>query len=184
MRAPLLITLFGLLGCTPEKAEDAAPAEDSGADTALGEAGASYPEDTGAEGVAAFLADLRYRGGLWSPESAAPREETSPSSPHDRVQVWLNDVVRTSQDAGNGEFEGTAHFTGSMAAKEMVDDDDAVVGIAVMLKLSGDADQWVYYCDGPEGRCGVEGPTTPYYGIEWEAECHYCHGGLIFNGLL
>jgi len=183
MKAALPGILILMAACAGDKDSDG----DSGAtpttEEAVGEAGASYPEDTSAEGIRAFLEEARYQGERWASETDAPREESSPSSPHDRVRVWLNDVVKASQAAGNGQFEGTAHETWSMAVKEMVDDEDAVEGLAVMIKIDGDEDAWIYYCDGPEARCGVEGPTTPYYEVAWDAECNYCHGGLIFNGL-
>lgn len=174
-------TLLLLTGCAAEKPP--AAAEDTDAVAAVGAAGESYPEDTSAAGIDAFLAAALYRGERWTPETDAPREESSPSSPHDRVRVWLNDVVLASQAAGNGQFEGTAHDPWSMAVKELADEADATEGLAVMLKLPGDEDLWIYYCDGPEHRCGVAGPTDPYYAVGLDAECSFCHGGLIFNGL-
>jgi len=141
----------------------------------------SYPTDASAEGIAAFLDASLYREPPWIAETDAPREQDSASSPHDRVRVWGNEVLVASQAAGNGALGGSAHAAGSMSVKEIVEDDDSLLGLAVMLKIEGDADAWSYYCDGPETRCGVREPADPYYAVGWEAECAYCHGGLIFN---
>lgn len=143
----------------------------------------SWPADSSAAGIAAFLDAGTWREAPWVAETDAPREPTSQVSPHDRVQVWLNDVLVESQEAGNGAFGGSAHPVGSMAIKEMFDEADAPDGVAVMLKLEGDAAEWVYYCDGPDLRCGVSPPTDPSWGVGSASECSFCHGGLVFNTL-
>ena len=152
--------------------------DDGPKDGDTGPAGAgSYPTDSSADGIAAYLASGAYREAPWISETDTPRERTSDVSPHGRVQVWGNDVLVASQQAGNGELGGTPHDVGSMAVKEMVDDADALVGVAVMLKLDSD---WVYYCEGPADRCGVTG-STPVWGTGLDTECGFCHGGIIFN---
>jgi hypothetical protein len=156
----LIATLIGSLGCAE------AP---------------SYPTDSSQAGIEAFLADERYRQPPWTAQTDTPRESIWEVSPHDRVQLWLNEIVLDSQAAGNGGFLGTPHTTGSMAVKELVDDDDAVVGMAVMLKLDGVAASWVYYCDGEPDRCGFTEGSPPHYGVAYDSECYYCHGGEIFN---
>jgi hypothetical protein len=102
-------------------------------------------------------------------------------SPHGRVRVWLNDTVVASQQAGNGEFGGTAHTAGSMAVKEFYDDADTRVGRAAMLKVPGSAFNWVFYCDSSEqARCGIEEPL-PFYGDMDAQGCNGCHGGLVYT---
>lgn len=142
----------------------------------------NFPSAVSASTLAAYVAAETYRGSGWTPSTDAPRDRTSTSSPHGWVRVWLNDEVLASAKAGNGEFHGSAHHTGSMAVKEMYDGDE-VIGVAVMLKLAGDAAEWAYWCDGPESRCGIAPPTDPFYGLAADAECAFCHGGLVFDVL-
>lgn len=159
-----------LLGCGQ-------PATDTDTDTP-----GNYPQTPSEAAISAFIADGAHRGDGWSADTEAPRERNSDVSPHGRVQVWLNDELVASAAAGNGAYGGTAHDAGSMAVKELYDEADVLLGAAVMLKLEGDAYEWAYWCDGPEDRCGVTtAPTDPYYGVARDAECSFCHGGLIFN---
>jgi hypothetical protein len=159
MRALLL-----LAGCggAPDTGDTAAPP--------------TWPEDSSAAGIVAFLEAESWRAPPWLSETDAPRDAITQFSPHGRVQVFLNDVLVASLEEGNGGYEGTPHRTGSMAIKRMVDADDREVGMAAMLKLDGDDQQWVYWCDAPSDRC--EGP---YYGVAYGSECVFCHGGQVFN---
>ncbi len=141
----------------------------------------SFPIDAALAVIAAFVDAGSYLLDPWTAETAAPRERNSDVSPHDRVQVWFNDVVIASSEAGNGEFQGTAHDAGSMVVKEMVDEADALLGVAVMLKLEGGVTEWAYYCDGPQELCGVQVPAEPFYGVGTSTDCGGCHGGLVFN---
>jgi hypothetical protein len=58
-----------------------------------------------------------------------------------------------------------------------------------MLKLTdGDeADSWLFYCDGPATRCGVQNAepseSDPVYGVGYETQCAYCHGSYVFTKL-
>ena len=97
------------------------------------------------------------------------------------MQVWLNETLLDSQRTGNGGFMGSAHTTGSMAIKELYDSSDDLIGEAVMLKIDGVAASWVYYCRGPADRCGFTEGDSPHYGVAYDSECYYCHGGEIFN---
>jgi hypothetical protein len=108
-----------------------------------------------------------------------PRDAASVVSPHGKVRVWMNDTLVASWRAGNGEFGGTAHTTGSMAVKEFYDDAGMQVGRAAMLKVMGASNAWVFYCEGTDqARCN--GETIPYYGDSTSA-CNGCHGGLIYT---
>ena len=131
--------------------------------------------------MAAFVASEVWREPPWVAESATPRDETSPASPHDRVQVFLNDVLVDSQGAGNGILGGAAHAAGSMAVKVLVDAADQPEGHAAMLKVEGEVGDWIYWCDGTAQRCGVPAGQPPIYGLGLETECAVCHAGLIFN---
>jgi hypothetical protein len=155
-------------------------APDSGGDTA---SGASWPADNSSAGIAAFVASEAWRADPWVAETASPREELLAFSPHERVRVFLNEVLIASKQAGNGGYEGRAHLTGSMAIKRMHGADDALLGTAVMLKLEGDDQEWVYWCDGPEDLCGARFSSTPYHAVSYDAECAFCHGGNIYNTL-
>jgi hypothetical protein len=139
------------------------------------------PADSSEDAIAAYLQAGTYKQAPWISETAAPRAETSTTSPHDRVRVWMNDTLVASQAAGNGEFGGAAHTAGSMAVKEFYDEADMLLGEAVMLKVPGAAMNWVFYCDStaPE-RCGIE-DTLPFYSDSSNFACNGCHGGLIFN---
>lgn len=141
----------------------------------------SYPTDSSQAGIETFLAEGRYRAPPWTAQTETPRESTWEVSPHGRVHLWLNEVVIASQADGNGGFLGTPHTTGSMAVKELIDEDDASVGRAVMLKLEGVAASWVYYCEGTPERCGFTEGESPHYAESYDSECYYCHGGEIFN---
>lgn len=160
------------LACSP------GPAGDSGSETA-----GSYPADWSAEGIAAFVDSQAWREPPWLAESAEPREPSSVSSPHDRVQVFLNDVLQDSFAAGRGAYGGTAHDAGSMAVKILAGEEDEVLGHAAMLKLDGDFGEWVYWCEGPGTRCGSGDDSEQTWGVGLETDCGYCHGGVVFNGL-
>lgn len=162
--------LFVLLACS-------AAGEDSGA----GSTG-SFPADSSAEGIAAFMEGEAWLQPPWVAESEAPRDEVSINSPHDRVQVFLNDVIQASAAEGRGSFGGQPHRTGSMSVKVIVDqDDDSALGHAVMLKLDGDFQEWVYWCEGPSSRCGAERDEEQTWGIGVDTTCGICHGGNVFN---
>lgn len=144
----------------------------------------SYPTDSSAEGIEAFLASGAWREAPWVAETDAPREPNNVVSPHGRVQVWLNDVLLDSVEAGNGAPDGTPHDPGSMTVKELFNEDDVSIGLAVMLKLEGDLHAWAYWCDGPAGPCGASSATSfPYYGIAYATDCGFCHGGLAYNAM-
>lgn len=141
--------------------------------------GGAWPRDTSESGIAAYIAAGAYREAPWVAETDAPREANSGVSPHGRVRVWFNDVLADSQRAGNGEVGGTPHPEGAMTVKELYDDADTVLGVAVMLKLEGAADQWVYTCDETTSRCGSA--DVPVYGVGLDTDCGFCHGGVVFN---
>lgn len=149
-----------------------------------GEAGdtkGSFPADSSAEGIAAFVDEGAWREDPWTAESEAPREASSVTSPHDRVQVFLNDVVTASAADGEGIDGTTPYDPGSMVVKVLVDEADTVVGHAVMLKIEGGFADWVYWCKGPASRCGADGDDTSTWGVGLDTSCGYCHGGNVFN---
>lgn len=146
------------------------------ADTGVTAASPSWPQDSSAAGIVAFVEGGSWLEAPWVAETTAPRDAITTFSPHGRVQVHMNEVLIASLEEGNGGYEGAPHRTGSMAIKRLVDDDDREVGMAAMLKLEGDDQQWVYWCDGPADRC--EGP---YYGVAYDSSCVFCHGGQVFN---
>ena len=133
-----------------------------------------------------LVKEKTYRGAGWESETIGPREASSIVSPHGRVRVFFNDALVTSQQAGNGEFQGTPHDVESMAVKEFYED-DLLVGHAVYYKADTGRglESFVYYCVGPEGRCLHDEPATtfesPVYGSAHDTNCHGCHGGLVFT---
>lgn len=149
-------------------------------DSAAGPEG-SYPSDTSAEGIAAFVQAGAWSQAPWVAESEAPREASSVSSPHGRVQVFFNDLVMASAQAGEG-IDGTTPFdAGSMVVKVLHAEDDSVLGHAAMLKLDGGFAEWVYWCEGPGARCGADGDQESTWGIGLDTSCGACHGGNVFN---
>jgi hypothetical protein len=145
------------------------------------------PADDSASAIGEFLATDGYLGSRWLAETASERERASSVSPHGRVRVHLNDVLRDSQRAGNGGLDGPPHTVGSMAVKELYDERGVVVGRAAIL-FSGQmtsGDTAVYYCVGPAGRCINGEPEftsdEPAYGVGLETACGACHGGLVFT---
>lgn len=159
MRAWILV----LLAACGEAADDTAPVAAAG----------SFPDDPSAAGIAAFVADGAWREAPWVALSDTPRDQSTTASPHDRAQVWINDVL---QDA-----DGLP--AGAMAVKEMVDAADAPVGHAVLLKTGeGDAD-WAYWCDASPQRCGTADTESPFYGTDALHECAICHAGRVFGTL-
>ncbi len=141
----------------------------------------AWPADSSLQGIADYVNAGKHREAPWIAETAAPRDENTQVSPHDRVRVWANDVLVDSQKAGNGQVNGSAHPTGAMTVKELYDSADTLVGYAVMLKIAGDAEEWAYYCDGSEAQCGATMPSNPLWGVGLDTDCGFCHGGLVFN---
>lgn len=172
-RFQLVISLLLILISTACGADSSS---DSNADETL----------TTPDGIKTFLANEIYRGTGWQSETDGPREESSVVSPHDRVRVFLNDTLINSQRAGNGKFQGTPHATGSMAVKELYEE-DTVVGHAVIYQAANNTlpESTVYYCVGPLGRCLTESTAysveEPAYGRGTDINCGGCHGGLVFT---
>lgn len=158
----------------------AAPATDT---AGAPEPATSWPRDASSAGIAAFVAGQSWRAPPWVAETATPRDELVSFSPHGRVQVFLNDVLIASKREGRGGYEGVPHLTGSMAIKNLHAADDTLLGAAVMLKLEGDDQAWVYWCEGPETLCGARFSASPYHAVSYDAECALCHGGNIYNRL-
>jgi hypothetical protein len=55
-----------------------------------------------------------------------------------------------------------------------------------MWKTEGgaNANTWIYYCHGPEGRCLPSKPSppeAPVFGRGTSVSCGFCHGGLIYT---
>ena len=177
-RSLLIYTLLLLLS-TMSCGGDAGPG-DSDTDTG------SVDAMTTAEGLTAFLAAETHRGEGWRSETVEPREESTLVSPHDHVRVFFNDTLVSSQRAGNGEYQGTPHTAGSMAVKELYEE-NTVVGYAIIYQEESNSlpESTVYYCVGPEGRCLTEGPAfpedAPAFGRGLDIGCGGCHGSMVFT---
>lgn len=140
----------------------------------------NFPADTSQAGIKKFLEEETYKSAPWRFDPA-PRGTDDIVSPHKRMRVYFNPSAASSIEAGNGP-DTVPHPEGAMVIKELYDDQDAIVGHAVSLKV-GKADRdedWLYYCDGPSDDCGAS--TTPVYG-PGEFECHGCHNGSYFAPL-
>jgi len=143
--------------------------------------GTDFPGSLALADFQTFIGDLKYQEPGWQAETSTPRERSSSVSPHGRVVVWLNSILLTSQRAGNGAVDGTAHDTNSMVVKELYDDSDMKIGVAAMLKKSGGKQEWAFFCDGPPNRCGLTEPTMPFYSDEGYSACAFCHGGFVYT---
>ncbi len=157
-----------------------------GSGTGGGSSDDSFPEDTSAAGITAFLQSGAYTNPPWVADVDAPRDASSVVSPHGRVRVYLNPTAVASQAAGKGGIGNPPADVMSMAVKELYDESDVLVGKATLLKTEegDDFGSWTYYCWGPASRCDTEsGDTTeadPIYGLAI-SECNGCHGGSIFT---
>lgn len=188
---------FGLLasGCG---AEDAGPGPGTGGSAGTGGTsgsggaagmGSGLPDDNSADAIGRFLDAMGYEATGWTAETPGPRMQSSAVSPHQRVRVFLNDTLRASQQAGNGDVGGTPHSENSMAVKLLFDAGDTVVGKAAMWKTeAGSAPaSWTYYCYGPEARCSTDRVAfprdAPAYGQGQDAICFGCHNGVVFTKL-
>ena len=151
-----------------------------------GEEASSNTPFSKASDFGTFLGDRSHHQSGWVSETQGPREAASVVSPHGPVRVFLNETLVASQKAENGDLNGAPHTEGSMAVKELYDG-ESVVGYAIYYKsTSGSApESFVYYCEGPAGRCLQDEPETsresPIYGAGHDVHCHYCHGGLVFT---
>jgi hypothetical protein len=144
------------------------------------------PADSMFPSIAAFLESEGYKTTGWVPDGAMPRDGT-PTSPHGRVIVYLNDIAVASKTA----MDAPLAFD-SMAVKEFYDDGGLVVGRAAMWKTqenttTNDRPAWTFYCVGPMGRCYTNSEeytaAAPVYsqGAMPFGECSGCHGGLIYT---
>lgn len=131
--------------------------------------------------IESYLTSQHYREAPWVAETANARPRSTPVSPHDRVRVWFNSVLVDSQKAGNGtDLSAPPHVTDSMVVKEFFDANEQLLGHAVMLKLAGNRDAWVYYCMDTSGRCG-NSSTPPVYATGSSNSCAGCHAGMVFT---
>lgn len=135
------------------------------------------PSDTSEEGIRAFLEGKQYMSWLFQTDAPRPREYQT--SPHDRVRVAFSERLVTAKQAGI-DGDPDTYPAGSMAVKEMYDEEDNLVGIAAILKMKDGKGlpTWLYFCDAPDERC-VNGRTGPFYGQV--SDCNFCHGEFIYT---
>lgn len=180
----------GMAGGTPNDGGTAgAPAGTAGS-PAGGSGGAAIvglPASDSKEDLLAFIKAGKHRMAPWIPESAEPREPKS--SPHGRVQLWMNPpLVDSWRNGRNGQDANPRADPGSMAVKELADAAGQVEGYAVIYR-SGAANQnsdWIFYCFGPTGRCDNNSTPAseaePIYGRgNADNKCHFCHS--LIQGL-
>lgn len=153
-----------------------------------GAGGTSLPPDVPADlsqpGIEAFLKTDVFTSWTWDTETPRPPGLVSP---HGRVRVGINETLKNGIDAGlDGSSAEKAFPAGSMALKEMYDEQDVVIGRAFILKRGAPntAPNWLYYCDGPADRCGVDtGTRVPFYATgNTVSFCNGCHGPYFFIG--
>jgi hypothetical protein len=204
-----LVTVAGSCSSSPERSSNAGGsgghADDTGGSGGSGGDGGSggsggKPASTGlpatdsADDIDDFLSFGSYRKAPWVSETASPREPAAiNTSPHQRVQVWMNpqlvDSLRAGHDGLKDSATGMTHpplDKGSMAIKELWDESGTQltrVGSAAIWKVAdGDAAKgWAYFCRGPAARCASKDGTNPVYGHGTSVSCGFCHGGLIFT---
>jgi hypothetical protein len=139
-----------------------------------------------ASDFADFISEKTHHNNGWVSETDGPRDASSVVSPHGPVRVFFNDTLVASQKSGNGELNGTPHDEGSMTLKEFYEG-DTVVGHAIYYKAAAGStpESFVYYCEGPQGRCLQGEPEatrdSPIYGAGHDVHCHACHGGMVFT---
>lgn len=147
-----------------------------------GSAGAAtdIPADTSKEGFKAFLESDEYKS--WYSQTDAPRETEFQTSPHGRVRVFMSERLVAAKQAGI-DGDPDPYPAGSMAVKELYDDGDMLVGRAAMLKAADGKGSmtWLYYCNGPEGRCATS-KSGEMYG-KGLSDCNFCHGEFFYVGL-
>ena len=144
------------------------------------------PNSNSSEDITKYIAEKKYLGDGWIAETSTPREATTSVSPHGRVRVFFNSNLLESLQVGNGTVDGPPHSKGSMAVKELYEE-DVVVGHAVLYHAdsASNVDNTTYYCVGPLNRC-IMGESEfskdrPAYGIGTGIACGVCHGGLVFT---
>ncbi len=147
---------------------------------------ASVPADGSAEAITAFLEAEGYKAEGWVSVHDAP-VPPSVGTPHGTVRVYMSPALVAFRQ-GNPDLLEEPAVPGAMAVKEMYDDAGAtLVGRAVTFYPANDV---VYFCYGPDGRCASGRAATtidaPEYGDE-DGEsvksCNVCHSGLVFTEL-
>lgn len=139
----------------------------------------ALPSAATPEAILAFIDSRRFEGPGWRVETPAPREESTPVSPHDRVQVFQNEALVQTRASND-------YAPDSMAVKALYDAEGGTEpeGFAAMWLEPG-ASAFTYFCYGPRGRCGLaeQAPTPeePVFGRGSEVVCGQCHGGMIFT---
>lgn len=139
------------------------------------------PASDSKDDMLAFLTAKTYRNAPWIAESAAPRPQRS-SSPHGKVQVWMNPpLVDSLRNGRTGAAGSMRPDQWSMAVKEMYDDADMLVGHAVTYRSgpAEDAPNWLFLCYAPGTRCDGSNMATlaaPIYSRGTSGNsCYFCH---------
>ncbi len=186
--ALVLAMSLGALGAC--SSDDEEPSDGGGPDPA------TFPTDTSAQGIAAFLDAETYKSAPWTTPDTEPRPPASSSpdvpstSPHKNVRVYRNPQVQASFEAGDGTLDGTSGEPldqYSMIVKEMFDESGTLLGKAVNLKVT-EGERWTFFCYASVGAtCGTDTPANteddPYYGVGVDAGggCSACHGDGILS---
>ena len=145
----------------------------------------SVPADGSQAAITAFLEAEGYKGEGWVSVHDAPVPPTQ-GTPHGNVRVYMSPALVTFRQ-GNPDLLEEPAVPGAMAVKEMYDDASTLVGKAVTFYP---ANEVVYYCYGPDGRCASGRPATtidaPEYGDEdgdSVDQCDVCHSGNVYTEL-
>ncbi len=153
----------------------------TGGETGTGGSTSSIPSDTSEAGIDAFLAAETYKDAPWTAEPEV-RPDPGGTSPHGSVRVFLNDTALAGIMAGKNDFNvGTD--VGSMAVKELYDDQGTLVGKAAMLRTTTGAGlaDWLYHCKSTNHGCFTEDEMAPSVHGQGASDCRFCHAGMFIS---
>jgi hypothetical protein len=145
-----------------------------------GDGDGALPTGESSASIQSFLDEEAYTGAGWTAETSEPRAASNVVSPHGSVRVYLNGAAAASPRDNVAQENASA-------VKELYDDADALVGIAMIWQTGTTSSDVLYYCFGPAGRCSTASPertkADPILGFGVNVDCGSCHGGTIFTEL-
>ncbi len=137
----------------------------------------TFPADTSAASIAAFLDSEAYKAAPWIGD-AATRTSASLTNPHGMVRVFFNPAVAPAIGADAPTFAAN-----SMIVKELYDSAGALVGKAANLHANPEDADWTFFCYASNNQCDAQQASSteadPIYGVGTDVTCGFCHDGSI-----